>query len=107
MLSPLGITGTFWPMLEFITTEDTLLGLDTIQEATSLHVQLRQRTVLEYAGGYLRVGPGKSLNGSIWDWFITGRVAYPGLLAAHATAKLGTHIGESPAGDPDPPTVEP
>jgi hypothetical protein len=106
-LSSLGVTNTQWPMVEFITTADTFVGLDAIEEATRRQVELRQRNVLELAGGFLRVGPGRSLNGSWWTMFITGRTALPAGLPGHTTAQLGTHLGESPADDPDPPTVEP
>jgi hypothetical protein len=106
-ISALGVTNTTWPLLEFITTADTSLGLDVIERATFDHVEIRQRLVLEHAGGFLQVGSGRSLNGSWWNMFISGRNALPALLPGHALATLGSHMGESPAGDPDPPTIEP
>jgi alpha-tubulin suppressor-like RCC1 family protein len=105
-LSPLGITNSQWPMVEFITTADTLIGLDTVEESTLRQVEIRQRLVLELAGGFLQVGPGRSLNGSWWTMFISGRTAVPGLLPGRTIAPLGSHVGESPTDDPDPPTVE-
>jgi len=106
-LSPLGLTNTTWPMVEFITTADTLIGLDVIEDATAKRVEIRHRTVLELGGGFLRVAPGRSLNGSLWNMFIAGRNALPAALPGRVSAPLGSHSGESPPGDPDPPTVEP
>jgi hypothetical protein len=104
--SPLALTTIHWPMVEFITTADTVIGLDVIQEANARRVELRQRMVWELAGGFLQVTPGRSLNGTIWT-ILTERTALPALLPGHVAAQLGSHPGASPVDDPDPPSVEP
>jgi hypothetical protein len=95
-----------WPMVEFLTTSDTEIGLDVVAEATARRVEVRQRKVLELAGGYLQVGPGRSLNGSIWT-ILTERTALPAMLPGRAIGQLGSHPGLSAIDDPDPPSVEP